>query len=93
MLGMGVSNNFWEDKLEEKSVEDFEKELEEIGNEVQEIDSEVQEIQNETENTVELIEPYRRINPINGNIKKQHMKKSTPDKPGSRTDSLGLPGS
>lgn len=54
MLGMGVSNNFWEDKLEEKSVEDFEKELEEIGNEVQEIDSEVQEIQNETENTVEL---------------------------------------
>lgn len=51
---MSVSNNFWEQELEEKSEEDFEKELDEIGNEVQEIDSEIQEIQNETENTVEL---------------------------------------
>ena len=49
-----MSNKFWEEKLEEKSVEDFEKELEEIGNEVQDIDSEVQQIQYETENTVEL---------------------------------------
>ncbi|MFL2984876.1 MAG: DUF3592 domain-containing protein [Candidatus Poseidoniaceae archaeon] len=51
-----MSNNFWEEKLEEKSEEDFEKELKEIGNEVQEIGSEVQKIQNETENTVELNE-------------------------------------
>tara|TARA_B100001564_G_scaffold167664_1_gene140799 strand:- start:1121 stop:1765 length:645 start_codon:yes stop_codon:yes gene_type:complete len=51
-----VSNNFWEEKLESKSEEDFEKELDEIGNEVQDIDSEVQKIQNETENTVELNE-------------------------------------
>ena len=49
-----MSNNFWEEKLEEKSVEDFEKELEEIGNETQEIGIEVEEIPHETENTVEL---------------------------------------
>tara|TARA_B110000459_G_scaffold203300_1_gene259261 strand:- start:89 stop:715 length:627 start_codon:yes stop_codon:yes gene_type:complete len=46
---MGVSNKFWEEKLEEKSEEDFEKELEEI-------DNDVQEIQYESENTVELNE-------------------------------------
>ena len=51
-----MSNNFWEEKLEEKSEEDFEKELEEIGNEVQEIDSEIQKIPKKTENTVELNE-------------------------------------
>lgn len=49
-----MSNNFWEEKLEEKSVEDFEKELEKIDNQTDEIGSEVQQIQNETENTVEL---------------------------------------
>lgn len=54
MSGMGVSNNFWEEKLEEKSVEDFERELEEIGNETQDIGIEVEEILHETENTVEL---------------------------------------
>jgi len=44
-----VSNNFWEDKLEKKSEEDFEKELNEI-----EMDS--REIRDEPENTVELNE-------------------------------------
>ncbi len=49
-----MSNKFWEEKLEEKSVEDFEKKLEEIDNDVQDIDNDVEEIQYEAENTVEL---------------------------------------
>ncbi|MAR94175.1 MAG: hypothetical protein CMA45_03765 [Euryarchaeota archaeon] len=49
MLGIGVSNNFWEDELEKKSEEDFEKELDEI-------EKDSREIRDEPENTVELNE-------------------------------------
>ena len=42
---------------------------------------------------VDLDTPNNITSPINGNIKKQHRKKSTPAKPVSRTDSLGSDGS